>query len=416
MMHLKLPNYPQEFVDAYIKFMISKYIDSVVSRYFVRIIKNNFREDLEATFGYCGPTLIKSLIREYCSQEDYFNEINNFPNQQDTEFKKFVSGKIGTKNKFIMQKIRNSHFNDYKRELWYNNLITKFEQLMNRRSQKIKNLVEEIEGRQFSSFAEYFEILILLEPQRMEAYINNHSNNDSGNDFKKIKDLYNLSEQITIMGNSEKINCFMIQNFIDSDSRGLLVCPYCNRNYINTRDRSLGAEMDHFYNKDTFPMFSISLYNFIPSCSTCNRIKGTKTLKINPYLRNDIQKVKFDLITDLDGYRIEIKQDQDGNLHTLAETEDLKNDLIDILKLDEAYKVHKIEVREMLDREKEYNEKYREDLKNMFSGEGLEIDKKIDALIYGDIVFTSEDDLINKSLGKFKKDVYEKIKGWRGTN
>ena len=416
MMHLKLPNYPQEFVDAYIKFMISKYIDSVVSRYFVRIIKNNFREDLEATFGYCGPTLIKSLIREYCSQEDYFNEINNFPNQQDTEFKKFVSGKIGTKNKFIMQKIRNSHFNDYKRELWYNNLITKFEQLMNRRSQKIKNLVEEIEGRQFSSFVEYFEILILLEPQRMEAYINNHSNNDSGNDFKKIKDLYNLSEQITIMGNSEKINCFMIQNFIDSDSRGLLVCPYCNRNYINTRDRSLGAEMDHFYNKDTFPMFSISLYNFIPSCSTCNRIKGTKTLKINPYLRNDIQKVKFDLITDLDGYRIEIKQDQDGNLHTLAETEDLKNDLIDILKLDEAYKVHKIEVREMLDREKEYNEKYREDLKNMFSGEGIEIDKKIDALIYGDIVFTSEDDLINKSLGKFKKDVYEKIKGWRGTN
>lgn len=415
-MHLKLPNYPQEFVDAYIKFMISKYIDSVVSRYFVRIIKNNFREDLEATFGYCGPTLIKSLIREYCSQEDYFNEINNFPNQQNTEFKKFVSGKIGTKNKFIMQKIRNSHFNDYKRELWYNNLITKFEQLMNRRSQKIKNLVEEIEGRQFSSFAEYFEILILLEPQRMEAYINNHSNNDSGNDFKKIKDLYNLSEQITIMGNSEKINCFMIQNFIDSDSRGLLVCPYCNRNYINTRDRSLGAEMDHFYNKDTFPMFSISLYNFIPSCSTCNRIKGTKTLKINPYLRNDIQKVKFDLITDLDGYRIEIKQDQDGNLHTLAETEDLKNDLIDILKLDEAYKVHKIEVREMLDREKEYNEKYREDLKNMFSGEGIEIDKKIDALIYGDIVFTSEDDLINKSLGKFKKDVYEKIKGWRGTN
>lgn len=416
MMHLKLPNYPQEFVDAYIKFMISKYIDSVVSRYFVRIIKNNFREDLEATFGYCGPTLIKSLIREYCSQEDYFNEINNFPNQQDTEFKKFVSGKIGTKNKFIMQKIRNSHFNDYKRELWYNNLITKFEQLMNRRSQKIKNLVEEIEGRQFSSFAEYFEILILLEPQRMEAYINNHSNNDSGNDFKKIKDLYNLSEQITIMGNSEKINCFMIQNFIDSDSRGLLVCPYCNRNYINTRDRSLGAEMDHFYNKDTFPMFSISLYNFIPSCSTCNRIKGTKTLKINPYLRNDTQKVKFDLITDLDGYRIEIKQDQDGNLHTLAEREDLKNDLIDILKLDEAYKVHKIEVREMLDREKEYNENYREDLKNMFSGEGIEIDKKIDALIYGDIVFIFEGDLINKSLGKFKKDVYEKIKGWRGTN
>ena len=52
----------------------------------------------------------------------------------------------------------------------------------------------------------------------------------------------------------------------------------------------------------------------------------------------------------------------------------------------------------------------------MFLVEENEIDKKIDALIYGDIIFTTEDDLINKSLGKFKKDVYEKIKGWRGTN
>lgn len=421
MMHLKLPNYPQEFVDAYVKFMISKYIDSIVSKYFVRIIKNNFREDLEATFGYCGPTLIKSLIREYYSQEDYFNDINNFPNQHSTEFKKFVSEKIGTKNKLIMQKIRDSHFNDYKREPWYNNLITKFEQLMNRRSQKIKNLVEKIKNQHFASFYDYFKELILLDPQSMESYVKDSSNTGNGNCFKKIKDLYNLSQEITIMGESEKINSYMIQNFIYTDSRGLLVCPYCNRNYINTRERTLGAEMDHFYNKKEYPMFAISLYNFIPSCSICNRIKGTKTLKINPYLRNDTQKVKFDLTrienpNDYIDYQIEIKRDLDGNLHTLEETEDLKNDLINILKLDEAYKVHNIEVREMVNREREYNEKYREDLKNMFSGQGIEIDKKIDALIYGDIIFVSEDDLINKSLGKFKKDAYEKIKGWRGTN
>lgn len=420
-MHLKLPNYPQEFVDAYVQFMISKYIESTDVE---KKLLSSFKKEIKKTFGYVGPKVIKSLIREYCFQEDYFNAINNYPNQQDTSFGDYVSGKIGTKNKFIMQKIRDSLFNDYKREPWYNNLITKFEQLMNRRSQKIKNLVEEIKGRQFSSFAEYFEILILLEPQCMETYVNNIYSTVNKNYFKKIKDLYNLSQEITVMGEPEKINTYMIQNFIDSDSRGLLVCPYCNRNYINTRDRLLGAEMDHFYNKDTFPMFSISLYNFIPSCSICNRIKSTQKLKINPYLRDNTNKVKFDLTrienpnnpNDYIDYQIEIKRDLDGNLHTLEETEDLKNDLINILKLDEAYKVHNIEVREMVNREREYNEKYREDLKNMFSGEGIEIDKKIDALIYGDIIFTSEDDLINKSLGKFKKDAYEKIKGWRSTN
>jgi hypothetical protein len=416
MMHLKLPNYSQEFVDAYVKFMIRKYIDSVVSGYFVRIIKNNFRKDLEASFGYCGPNLIKSLIREYCSQEDYFNDINNYPNRQDTDFEDFVFRKFGTKNRILMQKIRDSLFNDYKKDTWYNSFITQFEQLVNRRSKKIKNLVEEIENQHFASFPEYFKALILLEPQNMETYINNTYSTGSRNYFKKMKDLYNLSQEITIMGESEKINTYMIQNFIDSDSRGLLVCPYCNRNYINTRDRLLGSEMDHFYNKNKFPMFSISLYNFIPSCSTCNRIKGTKNLKINPYLSIDTDKVKFEITPDSESYKIEIKREANSNFHTFELTEDMKNDFIDVLKLDEAYKVHVIEVLEMINREKEYNEKYREDLKSMFWGEEIEIDKKIDALIYGDVIFTSEDDLVNKSLGKFKKDIYEKIKGWRSTN
>ncbi len=413
MMHLKLPNYPQEFVDAYVQFMIIKYIESTDVKDLLLI---TYGKEIRKTFGYVGPKVITSLIREYCFQEDYFNAITNYSNQRNTDFKEFVSRKIGTQNKVIMQKIRDSQFNDYKTETWYNDFTDDFENIMIRKIENIKNLVEEIEGRQFSSFAEYFKTLILLEPQRMKTYVNNIYSIGSENDFKEIKVLYNLSEEIAIMGNSAKINCFMIQNFINSDSRGLLVCPYCNRNYINTRDRSLGAEMDHFYNKDTFPMFSISLYNFIPSCSTCNHIKGTKKLKINPYLRNNTQKVKFDLITDLDGYRIEIKQVLDCNLYPLVETDDLKNDLVDILKLDEAYKVHVIEVIEMINREKEYNEKYREDLKNLFSGEETDIDEKIDALIYGDVIFTSEDDLINKSLGKFKKDIYEKIKGWRSTS
>ena len=39
--------------------------------------------------------------------------------------------------------------------------------------------------------------------------------------------------------------------------------------------------------------------------------------------------------------------------------------------------------------------------------------KNIDTLIYGEVVFAQESELINKSLGKFKKEAYEKIKGWK---
>ena len=159
-------------------------------------------------------------------------------------------------------------------------------------------------------------------------------------------------------------------------------------------------------------MFAISLYNFIPSCSTCNRLKGTHGLKINPFLNNE-NKIKFDIIADLKGYVIEIKRFSNGELSDISSCENLKNDIIDVLKIDKAYEVHNHEVKEIVKREKEYSTDYRKFLRGMFSGDDKEIENKVDELIYGDIVFKSEDELINRSLGKFKKDVYEKIKEWK---
>ena len=65
MMHLKLPNYPQEFVDAYVQFMIIKYIESTDVE---KNLLSSFSKEIKKTFGYVGPKVIKSLIREYCLQ------------------------------------------------------------------------------------------------------------------------------------------------------------------------------------------------------------------------------------------------------------------------------------------------------------------------------------------------------------
>lgn len=147
MMHLKLPNYPQEFIDAYVQFMIVKYIENTDVE---KKLLSSFSKEIEKTFGYVGPKVIKSLIREYCFQEDCFNAITNYSNQRNTDFKEFVSRKIGTKNKYIMLKIQNFQFNDYKTETWYNDFTNEFENIMIRKIENIINLVEEIEGRQFS--------------------------------------------------------------------------------------------------------------------------------------------------------------------------------------------------------------------------------------------------------------------------
>ncbi|WP_428739757.1 hypothetical protein [Sulfurimonas sp.] len=64
----------------------------------------------------------------------------------------------------------------------------------------------------------------------------------------------------------------------------ITVCPYCNRNYIQNfrKHNSLEAtaQLDHFFDKKTYPYFAVSIYNLIPSCQTCNQRKSTKQNEI----------------------------------------------------------------------------------------------------------------------------------------
>lgn len=87
-------------------------------------------------------------------------------------------------------------------------------------------------------------------------------------------------------------------------SLGVSTCPYCNRQYItywldekdNGRERSTG-DLDHFYIKSDFPLFALSLFNFIPSCQICNqRFKGS-TIKNTLYPFDDEfgDKIQFSL-------------------------------------------------------------------------------------------------------------------------
>lgn len=63
------------------------------------------------------------------------------------------------------------------------------------------------------------------------------------------------------------------------NSIGIRTCPYCNRNYISSygeRGNKSTADLDHFYQKKQYPLFALSLFNFVPSCSVCNsRMKNT---------------------------------------------------------------------------------------------------------------------------------------------
>ena len=159
---------------------------------------------------------------------------------------------------------------------------------------------------------------------------------------------------------------------------GITVCPYCNRNYINSRYDKLGCEFDHYFNKDKFPFFALTLSNLIPSCSTCNRIKGNDDYNFCPFDLEHIEDVKFIVSPPSDNSSLELYFDRNSQSDNL-------------LQLETAYEIHEKDVLEMFIREEIYCKEYRRELMDHLIANG------------------GFDDYLTQPLSKLKKDTYDYI-------
>ena len=69
---------------------------------------------------------------------------------------------------------------------------------------------------------------------------------------------------------------------------GIKACPYCNRNYIQVVERKKSddkqfhtrPDLDHFWNKETYPFLALSMRNLVPACKVCNLAKHDDDLHI----------------------------------------------------------------------------------------------------------------------------------------
>lgn len=277
-----------------------------------------------------------------------------------------------------------------------------------------KRLVGDETFNRFFQGENKFRQLVLLPPiyikelrdcieQRFEAKVISKKDMEK-TIIQRLKAVYTTS----FLGkkhNNIKLNTLLVE------SLNTVVCPYCNRNFINSRNDNLGAQMDHFYNKDKYPIFAVSLYNFIPVCGVCNNLKRTTDFQVYPFIEyTEEYDVSFN-------YRLKSLEDIEVTLSTNKER---KKDL-ETLKLKEAYAIHSLDIKNMLEREQRYSETYRKELRQLLKGQENFVndefrlslaDDEIDRMIYGDSVF--EEDVRNIPLGKFRKDIYNEIKSLRG--
>lgn len=153
---------------------------------------------------------------------------------------------------------------------------------------------------------------------------------------------------------------------------GTAICPYCDRQYITAFEIEIGrtkntlATLDHFYTKSKYPLFALSLFNFIPSCYGCNSvIRGEKELKIYPYqigfeilthftLKPALNRAEDQTIEDYvdwilgkNNQQFTITQTTNDPLPKGFSKADVDND-IKSLNLDEVYAIHTEYVQDLL--------------------------------------------------------------------
>lgn len=212
-------------------------------------------------------------------------------------------------------------------------------------------------------------------------------------------------------------------NYSLTSRLNLSVCPYCNRNWINTvlegktkkkSGKITNPQLDHFLSKEKYPLFRLSFFNLIPSCETCNvRLKGSEEFNIkeylHPYLEGFPKNVFFNTTPlslgalqgfdndyrvelDLDSCDLELKKKIERNLETF--------------KIKEIYKEHGDIIADVYLKKFYYGDKYLEVLKVQFDNLPKN-NAELYRLAFGN--YLNEYDFKNRPFSKLTKDVARQL-------
>lgn len=293
--------------------------------------------------------------------------------------------------------------------------VSDFEELITMDFKRLKSIYSNLKStsklRKLKMDLNYFSEIMEDETKRI----------DEKNQRKYIKNIYKniilrLKKDLAFLKESETLEEFKNKySYFTKDRSGgkknnielskalkLTVCPYCNRNFINNRgERESGRQFDHFFSKDETPYFALSLYNLVPSCFTCNHTKSTDDMECCPF---DLENYKDRKLK----FKVEFPS---GNITVEETVPDVR-----ILKLNEAYEIHTVEVKHLFRKEEEYCQSYRKQLLNKVASEHryLLSEEQFDRMIYGDIINLDHTKFRNEVISYLKYDTYQTIRYCRG--
>lgn len=205
-----------------------------------------------------------------------------------------------------------------------------------------------------------------------------------------------------------------------ADALNVNTCAYCNRLYtytvFNEKGKGLiSPTIDHFFDKAKNPLFALSFYNLIPSCTNCNlTLKGSEKFAlsdyVHPYLSGfgDHAYFKYNPL-DVDAsigesrnMKVYIMPDKTSSIKKQVENS------IELFQLNKVYTQHADLVQELIKKKIISNSRYLEILRNeTFKDLNLSLDDSY-RLAFGN--YFKEADFQKRPLAKFTKDLVKELK------
>lgn len=205
---------------------------------------------------------------------------------------------------------------------------------------------------------------------------------------------------IYMKGQYEKVRFLYLPTVLQE--LNLSVCPYCNRHYIFSvgNSRKVSAQFDHFYSKVTYPYLALSFYNLIPCCPDCNRAKGEKDVKINPYAEG------FDTNGQLEIDSLLNCVLGKPNWDVVFNADDRCRTNIEVFALDELYRYHKDVAYEIVCKAIANESGYLKKIVQAYGNMGLDIDT-IYRILWG--YYLGDGGLSKRPLSKLTADILKQL-------
>ena len=181
------------------------------------------------------------------------------------------------------------------------------------------------------------------------------------------------------------------------------VCPYCNRNFVNSTYKRTMCDLDHFYDKETYPILAVSFHNLVPVCHACNHAKASNAISYSPHNTkfNTDDLLSFDFYIGGIDYWVDNKQ--------IGIEIDCSRELesnVQELKLREVYQIHSDIVQECIKKAIMFNPDYMTDLFNTYNGL-FESEEELYRIVFGN--YMEESSYGKRPLSKLTKDILSKF-------